>query len=444
MRGKSGGSEGRGGSELVTLGRMLKRASEHGLESRSSDHHGKSFRSRSSDGHGKSFKSRSSDGFLVSGSHKSSAPGIPRHRSNSFNITLNGDTVSEEPPIYVPTTISVLKYSGFEHYHGPQRVLEWTPATAWISGPAPVKEVPPEIPPVYTPAQEKLLLEERNLRVSYIPLLENSKDDIVVEDVEERVILYDNDPDPSKGTATDISDDDRKKPYGEIRFEFSNKELIGEIWLMASMSSASPQTICVHTVTDKSSKEFEPLVTKKPLILLKGLRWQRVGFKPTLAKYFKVTFRGSYGHIGNVAVQQIRFMKCREAPVEITHQSLDEFTLELGPSLEGQHRNNSSVIGGNSSTAPVVIRLECHATGWPPPTYQWYKGGNPIPNACSETLELILSQETLYEQYYKTDEDIRYDSYDMDSNKLGGAIQQVQSYIDYYYHYIFYQSLFHH
>jgi hypothetical protein len=86
-------------------------------------------------------------------------------------------------------------------------------------------------------------------------------------------------------------------------------------------------------------------------------------------------------------------------------------------------------IGGNSSTTPVTIRLECHATGWPPPTYQWYKGGNPIPNACSETLELVVSQETVYEQYYKTVEDFEYELDNMDGTELGNASLQVYIYV---------------
>ena len=53
---------------------------------------------------------------------------------------------------------------------------------------------------------------------------------------------------------------DRKNPYGEIRFEFSRKELVQQIFLMASCRSSSPKTISVDTVIDKRTKVFMPLI----------------------------------------------------------------------------------------------------------------------------------------------------------------------------------------
>ena len=86
----------------------------------------------------------------------------------------------------------------------------------------------------------------------------------------------------------------------------SDFELVSEVWLMCSATSASPQCVSVDVVGDKKARKYVSLVSNMPLELKKGLRWHRVAFKPTFAKYWKVSFLGNYGHPGQLCVQQVR------------------------------------------------------------------------------------------------------------------------------------------
>jgi hypothetical protein len=141
------------------------------------------------------------------------------------------------------------------------------------------------------------------------------------------------------------------------------------------------------------------VVNDKSLSLLKGRRWQKIQFEPVFTKYIRVSFRGNYGNEGSLSVQQVRFVRCKERSVKITSQSPDVFTLESGPSLKGQHRSNSSQGLGDGeikSTEPMKIILECHADGWPLPTYQWYKGSTLLEGKTDQTLELTVYQEVEY------------------------------------------------
>ena len=82
------------------------------------------------------------------------------------------------------------------------------------------------------------------------------------------------------------------------------------------------------------------LASNRPLELKKGLRWQCVQFNPTFAKYFRVSFLGNYGHPGQLAVQQIRFLRCKEFDAKILTHPQDKYTFEVGPSMPGQVRDN--------------------------------------------------------------------------------------------------------
>ena len=82
------------------------------------------------------------------------------------------------------------------------------------------------------------------------------------------------------------------------------------------------------------------LASNRPLELKKGLRWQCVQFNPTFAKYFRVSFLGNYGHPGQLAVQQIRFLRCKEFDAKILTHPQDKYTFEVGPSMPGQVRED--------------------------------------------------------------------------------------------------------
>lgn len=68
---------------------------------------------------------------------------------------------------------------------------------------------------------------------------------------------------------------------------------------------------------------------------------------------------------------------------------------EIGPSMPGQKRMNSvpgaaAVDPDTSLSKPKEVVLEVEADGWPRPTYQWYKGKQPIPGATEPKLVLSL------------------------------------------------------
>ncbi len=163
--------------------------------------------------------------------------------------------------------------------------------------------------------------------------------------------------------------------YGEIRVELEKIECITDLWIMTSTFEASPQSVIISTVTsdDKIKKTYTTLV-RAELALLKGERWHKFKFNPPpLSKYFKLLFRGNNGDPKHLSVRQIRFLRSKEISATILKQPEHQI-LTAGPMLG----DRQSVV------------LNCEATGWPKPTFQWYKGSKPIAGATNPTLSLTL------------------------------------------------------
>jgi hypothetical protein len=54
------------------------------------------------------------------------------------------------------------------------------------------------------------------------------------------------------------------------------------------------------------------------------------------------------------------------------------------------HPDHQIMTAGPTIGKLKKIKLECPATAWPPPTYQWYRNGILIPHATEPTLDLYI------------------------------------------------------
>ena len=124
--------------------------------------------------------------------------------------------------LYLPFIFYFLFHSIFTPVLFPfPRVLEWTTQTSWVSGKVPEKELPPVVPPPFTPSQEIGRKMERNLKISYLPFDDShyknktdnkngngDKNVLVLEDIEgatattATVTATGTDPDPARGKIT--------------------------------------------------------------------------------------------------------------------------------------------------------------------------------------------------------------------------------------------------
>ena len=122
--------------------------------------------------------------------------------------------------LYLPFIFYFLFHSIFTPVLFPfPRVLEWTTQTSWVSGKVPEKELPPVVPPPFTPSQEIGRKMERNLKISYLPFDDShyknktdnkngngDKNALILEDLEgataTTVTATGTDPDPARGKIT--------------------------------------------------------------------------------------------------------------------------------------------------------------------------------------------------------------------------------------------------
>lgn len=98
----------------------------------------------------------------------------------------------------------------------------------------------------------------------------------------------------------------------DIRFELKKRQAIEAIWIMTCTHTASPISVTISVVKDKTSREYDRLFSDVTLPLQKGFQWQKFEFKAVIAKFFKLSFRDNWGDPDNMAVRQVRFLKARE------------------------------------------------------------------------------------------------------------------------------------
>lgn len=98
----------------------------------------------------------------------------------------------------------------------------------------------------------------------------------------------------------------------ELRVEFGKIEHVTQIWIMTSTFSASPNFVTIQTVPPKK-KQYQVLVERAELPLLKENRWHKFEIPLTEAKYFYFTFYSNYGDQKYISIRQIRFLRSKES-----------------------------------------------------------------------------------------------------------------------------------
>lgn len=160
--------------------------------------------------------------------------------------------------------------------------------------------------------------------------------------------------------------------FAEIRIEFAVLECITEIWIQTSTGAAQPQTVTFATVMPETKNKFDVL-KRAELPYLKGERWHKFLIPQTISKYYRFTFEDNYGDLHGIAVRQIRFLRCKEQSAIILKQP-ENYITKVGPTVGSE----------------CEIILHCDATGWPRPTFQWYKDDVLLEGANKAFLPLTL------------------------------------------------------
>jgi hypothetical protein len=160
--------------------------------------------------------------------------------------------------------------------------------------------------------------------------------------------------------------------FAEIRVEFGVLECITEVWIQTSTGAAQPQTVTFATVMPETKDKFEVL-KRAELPYLKGERWHKFMIPQTISKYYRFTFEDNYGDLHGIAVRQIRFLRCKEQSAIILKEP-ENFITKIGPTVGTEHE----------------IILHCDATGWPRPTFQWFKDDEILDGENKPFLPLTL------------------------------------------------------
>jgi DNA-directed RNA polymerase subunit RPC12/RpoP len=171
----------------------------------------------------------------------------------------------------------------------------------------------------------------------------------------------------------------------ELRVELPIKEAIDAIWIMTSTYEASPKSVTIGVVLEKTKREYVNLYTKIPLPKKRGLRWMKFFFKSKISKYFKITFEGNYGDKSNISVREVRFVRAKErefppsslSPSSALTMSSLPFTSSLLESATILQQPSYVILPTGPRIGDIKrVELSVEAEGWPLPNYQWYKNGS--------------------------------------------------------------------
>lgn len=152
---------------------------------------------------------------------------------------------------------------------------------------------------------------------------------------------------------------------------------------MASTFSSSPKSVLIEAVLEKNSKKYQVILPKMDLLLLNGARWHKLPIlTAVVAKYFRFTFYESYGG-ENIAVRQIRLLRSKEGKILCFFTYLTSLSIAFICSVIVSARIEYETDHIIMKEGPIIgtsqtLTLQVKASGWPVPSYQWFRNMRPI------------------------------------------------------------------
>ena len=173
------------------------------------------------------------------------------------------------------------------------------------------------------------------------------------------------DPDPYSFWCSE----DGKTTNQWIMFDMQRRVAIGILRIIVPNDTSAPKNVVIQTA-DSPFDKFKDLERFK---LDQKADIQSVYIeKRRIARFWRLYITKNHGSTKNVSINNVRFLIAAEESLQIVGDP------------KSVYREEAPLVGHRGKD----IVLECKATGWPLPTYQWKRRGRIIPGANEAVITL--------------------------------------------------------